>query len=84
MRSAFICAPGPGVEVLERFALHDDRVGPLGEIASTASSCAMQRLRIARTNARSLVSHSFHHPLRAEKLAATKISFTGVKCRIHG
>ena len=58
--------------------------GRSDRMASTASSWAMQRLRIARTNAASLCSHSFHHPLSAEKLAAMKISFTGVKCRIHG
>ena len=37
----------------------------------------MHRLRNALTKAASLVSHSFHHPRSAEKLAQMKISLTG-------
>ena len=47
-------------------------------IASIARMFAWQRCFTAVTNARSLLSRSFHQPFKAENIAVTKISLTGV------
>ena len=47
-------------------------------MAFIASTLAFTRCFSAVTKARSLDRRSFHHPQRAEKVAQTNISFTGV------